>query len=195
MSRRAAACGVVLLAAGCASLPPAGDAGSWPTRRSELQSLQSWTLNGRVAVATDSEGFSGGLAWRQDGARAEIELRGPLGGTVLSIQVDGAMLLVTDSHGTSVCGDAARGVVDTELGALLPVTELRYWLVGVPAPGLPHRETIGPDGRLEGLEQAGWQLSYSRYETVGGLELPARIEIESDGVRLRVAIANWRLTP
>jgi len=193
--RRAAACVILLLGAGCASLPPAGDPGGWPARRLELQSLPSWTLDGRVAVATRSEGFSGGLAWRQHGAQAEIELRGPLGGTALAIRVDGATFSVTDGSGESVAGDAARELVANEIGAALPVLELRYWLVGVPAPGLPYRETIGIDGRLAGLAQAGWQMRYQRYDVVGEMVLPARMEMESGDVRLRVAVANWRLAP
>ena len=195
MIRRAAVCSVLLLVAGCATLPPAGDSGSWPWRRAELESLQTWTLNGRVAVATAADGFSGGLAWRQNGARAEIELRGPLGGMALSIRLDGSAMTVTDGSGASLTGEAADDFVAAEIGAPLPVAELRYWLIGVPAPGLPHRETIGADGRLAGLEQAGWQLRYSRYEAVGQLALPARIEIESTAARLRLVVSNWWLAP
>jgi outer membrane lipoprotein LolB len=184
-----------LLVAGCATLPPAGDSGSWPGRRAELEALQTWTLNGRVAVATAADGFSGGLAWRQNGARAEIELRGPLGGMALSIRLDGSAMTVTDGSGAFLAGEAADDFVAAEIGAPLPVAELRYWLIGVPAPGLPHRETIGADGRLAGLEQAGWQLRYSRYEAVGQLALPARIEIESTAARLRLVVSNWWLAP
>lgn len=195
MIRRAAACGVLLLAGGCASLPPAGDAGSWPGRRAELQALQTWTLDGRVAVATAAEGFSGGLAWRQEGEQAEIDLRGPLGAAALSIRLDGLSMTVTDGSGASIAGEAAHEYVASEIGAPLPVAELRYWLVGVPAPGLPHQETIGADGRLARLEQAGWQLCYARYEAVGNLALPARIDIESKTARLRLVVSSWRLPP
>ena len=195
MIRRAAACGVLLLAGGCASLPPAVDAGSWAGRRAELQSLRAWTLDGRVAVATADEGFSGGLAWRQEGALAAIDLRRPLGGTALSIRLDGTQMTVTDGTGASITGDAARDYVTSEIGAPLPVAELRYWLVGVPAPQLPYQETIGADGRLAGLEQAGWRLRYSRYETVGVIALPARIDIESESARLRLVVSSWRLQP
>lgn len=195
MIRRAAASLVLALATACASLPPAGEAADWPARRAALQSLQTWALTGRVAVATGSEGFSGGLAWRQDGSQAEIELRGPLGGTALSIQVDDTSLSVTDDRGAVFDGDAARELVAAELGALLPIGELRYWLVGAPAPGVTHRESIGGDGRLASLEQAGWQVRYARYATVAGLVLPARIEIESGGVRLRLVVAGWQLAP
>ena len=195
MIRGAAACAVLLLAGGCATLPPPVDAGSWTERRAELQALQSWALDGRVAVATAAEGFSGGLAWRQDGALAEINLRGPLGGTALSIRLDGTQMTVTDGDGASIAGEAARAYVVSEMGAALPVAELRYWLVGVPAPGLPHQEILGGDGRLAGLEQAGWQLRYSRYEAVGRLALPARMEIKSETARLRLVVSSWQLPP
>jgi outer membrane lipoprotein LolB len=193
--RRAAACAVFALACGCASLPPALDAGSWPLRRAELQALQSWTLDGRVAVATANEGFSGGLAWRQQGPGADIDLRGPLGGVALAIRLDGTQMTVTDANGTSITGDAAREYIASEIGSPLPVAEMRYWLVGVPAPEQPHQESIGADGRLATLEQAGWRLRYARYDPVGRLALPARIEIESDAARLRLVVSKWLLPP
>ena len=157
--------------------------------------MRVFSLDGRVAVAAADQGFSGGLAWRQDGAQAEIDLRGPFGGTALSIRLDGTRMTVTDSNGTSIAGDAARDYVASQVGAPLPVSELRYWLVGVPAPQLPFQETIGPDGRLAALEQAGWQLRYSRYQMVGELALPARIDVESERARLRLAVSSWRLPP
>jgi len=36
-------------------------------------------------------------------------------------------------------------------GHSIPVAEMRYWLVGAPAPALPHDETLGEDRRLAGL--------------------------------------------
>jgi outer membrane lipoprotein LolB len=113
----------------------------------------------------------------------------------LAIRLDGTAMTVTDSSGAIVAGEAADDFVTAEIGAPLPVAELRYWLIGVPAPGLPHRETIGADGRLAGLEQAGWQLRYTRYEAVGQLALPARIEIESPAARLRLVVSDWSLAP
>ncbi len=195
MIRQAAICGVLLLAGGCASMPPAADSGDWPLRRTELQALGAWTLNGRVAVATAAEGFSGGLAWRQDGAQSDISLRGPLGGVALAIRLEGSQMTVTDGSGNSIAGEAAEDYVASEIGAPLPVSELRYWLVGVPSPRLPSQEALGADGRLAGLEQAGWRLRYSRYQTVDGHALPSRVDIESQSTRLRLVVASWRLGP
>jgi len=191
--RSAAVSAVMLLAAGCAALPPPIDAASWAGRRAELQALEAWTLDGRVAVATAAQGFSGGLAWRQNGAKAEIGLRGPFGGTALSIRLDGEEMTVADSGGAAIAGDAARQFLVSEIGAPLPVAEMRYWLVGVPAPQFQYRETMGADGRLAALEQAGWRLRYARYQAVDGYALPALVEINSESARLRLAVSRWRL--
>ena len=192
MIPRAAAIGVALLVTGCASLPPAVDAESWPARRAGLQVLEQWSLTGRVAVAAGAEGFSGGLDWRQDGAHAQVEIRGPFG-RLLMIAVDGEELSVTDSHGASMQGDAARELVASELGTPLPVGELRYWLIGAPAPAAPYQETMGTDGRPAMIEQLGWRVRFVRYQAVGGTAMPARVEIEADGVRLRLAVADWTI--
>jgi len=194
VSARLAACAVALLASGCATLPPPGE-GDWPARREALQALDDWALTGRVAVAAGAEGFSGGLRWRQDGARAEIDMRGPLGGTALAIRVDGAAITVTDAGGTTLDGEEARRLTREYVGAPLPLSELRYWLLGAPAPGSEFRETLGPDARLAALEQAGWQVRYTRYGTAGAQVLPERMELTAGDVRLRIAIAGWRFAP
>lgn len=194
MNGRLAACAAALLAAGCATLPPAGDA-DWPLQREALQSLDGWTLSGRVAVAAGGEGFSGGLRWRQDGARAEIDLRGPLGATALAIRLDGDELTVTDARGATIGGEDARRVTADYIGAPLPLPQLRYWLVGVPAPGSTARETLGADARLVLLEQAGWEIRYTRYGSAAGRVLPERMELTARDVRLRLAVSGWRLGP
>lgn len=195
MNIRLAACAFALLATGCATLPEAGSAANWPQRRTALQSLERWTLDGRMAVAAGSEGFSGGLSWRQDGPQAAIELRAPMGGRTIAINVTGEAISVTDGDGTTLEGEDARRLVARHIGTTLPVAELRYWLVGAPAPGSPHRESMGADQRLASLEQSGWRVGYTAYRGVGEIVLPSRMEITSDGLRLRILVAGWRLGP
>jgi outer membrane lipoprotein LolB len=192
---RLAACAVALLATGCATLPEAGSVGDWPARRATLQSLERWTLDGRMAVAAGSEGFSGGLSWRQDGPQAAIKLRAPIGGGAIAISVAGEAISVTDRDGTTFEGEDARRLVARHIGTSLPVAELRYWLVGAPAPGSPHRESMGADQRLASLEQSGWRVGYTAYRGVGEVVLPSRMEITTEGLRLRILVAGWRLGP
>lgn len=194
MNARLAACAAAFLASGCATLPPPAES-DWPARRETLQALDGWTLTGRVAVAAGEQGFSGGLRWRQDGERAEIDMRGPLGGIALAIRVDGETITVTDASGITRGGEEARRAAGDYVGAPLPLRELRYWLVGAPAPGSGFRETLGANARLAALEQADWQVRYTRYAAAGDQVLPDRLELTAGDVRLRLAVSDWQLRP
>lgn len=196
MIPRVAAAAVLLLAGGCATLPPAGDGADWPARREALQALDRWSLDGRIAVAAGEHGFSGGFDWVQAGGRADVVLSGPVGSSAVNLRIeDGEMFVATRGDGG---GNAeATALLERYFGAerRLPAAEMRYWLVGVPAPHAPAEETLGSDLRLAALSQAGWQVRFVRYDAVGTLALPSRLEMTTQGLRLRVVVSGWDLAP
>ncbi len=196
MKLRLAASLLALFASGCTTLPEPGAPPDWPARREALQALDDWSLHGRIAVAAGEDGFSGGFNWSQQGATAEIELSGPMGGRAMNIRIEGDRPVVA-VDGNSYSGDDARRFIDERIGQgqTLPIEEMRYWLVGAPAPGAPHEETLAPDSRLADLSQSGWRIRYDRYQSVGAVALPARMEMTTPGLRLRLAISEWRLSP
>ncbi len=154
---------------------------SWESRRSALQAWPGYDLRGRVAVARGDDGFSAALRWVQEGAKARLELDGPLG-------VGGARY---DLDPTSVDGAA----LEQALGVPVPVASLRYWLLGVPDPTLAAEESLEAGAaRLAALRQAGWSVVFARYAPVPGtrLELPQRIEVTREGVRLRLLVEGWQ---
>ena len=150
----------------------------------DVRALQAWPgydLRGRVAVARGDDGFSGALRWVQAGAKARLELDGPLG-------VGGARY---DLDPASVDGAA----LEQALGVPVPVASLRYWLLGVPDPALAAEESLEVGAaRLAALRQAGWSVVYARYAPVPGtrLELPQRLEVTREGVRLRLLVEGWQ---
>ncbi len=196
MTLRLAALSLVLLAGGCATLPAPAPDSDWPARRAALQALDAWALDGRIAVAAGDDGFSGGFDWHQQGTRADIALTGPMGNAAMDIRAEGGRAVVTVG-GESYEGEDAAALFARYFGPdqPLPIVQMRYWLVGTPAPDLPHEETLGADRRLAALSQSGWQVRYDRYETVGNLALPARMELTTPGLRLRVAVSDWQLAP
>lgn len=156
----------------------------WDARRSALQSWAGYDLRGRVAVARGDDGFSGALRWVQAGARASLEIDGPLG-------VGGARFELDPAR-------ADGAALEQALGVPVPVASLRYWLLGVPDPALAAVETVDDRrSRLVALQQAGWNVGFTRYAPVPGtrLELPQRIEVSREGVRVRVLVEAWQGAP
>ena len=194
MTRRIAAIALFSLVSGCATVAPPAPVGDRAAREAELQALQAWSLDGRIAVAAGEDGFSGGFDWVQAGARADISVQGPMGGQAFAIHVEGEQLTL-DARGETFTDDEARAFIGDRFGNgnMLPVAEMRYWLVGVPAPGLDHEEARDADRRIAELGQSGWRVRYERYEMVGAYELPTRVEMSTEGLRLRVVVSDWRL--
>ena len=89
--------GVLLLVsaslAGCVSLLsvhtlPTMLPATWDARRETLQSWGRFDSHGRVAIARESEGFSGAWRWSQRAQRSTLELDGPLGVGGLRIEFE-----------------------------------------------------------------------------------------------------------
>lgn len=190
----AAALAAVLLAA-CATVPPKvpGVSAPWPERRARLQALSSFELNGKLAVASANEGFNAHIDWQQHSADSVMQLNGPLGvgGVRVVSSPDG--LTVTNAQGERLDSDAARAELRARLGFEPPLASLRYWVLGVPDPGQPAQETVGPDQRLERLEQDGWAIEYSAYTSAGGAWLPQRLSLQRGNVRVRLFVSAWHV--
>ncbi|MCZ8131852.1 MAG: outer membrane lipoprotein LolB [Steroidobacteraceae bacterium] len=200
MTRRLAAAVLALAAAGCATVP-AGPAGEGPAvpipvdRAVALAGFDDWRAAGRVAVRTAVDGWSASFDWRETGFRSELAVRGPFG-------AGGARIVRTADRITLETGDdppvevpapfaALDGALVERLGFPLPVEYLRWWLAGVPAPGLPSTPVA------DGFEQAGWSVRPQELGGVAGAPaaLPKRVVLEREDTRIRVAIDRWVPAP
>jgi len=184
-------CSIALLAA-CATVPvkpPAGQ--TWDARRPQLQAREHFDLKGRVAVAAGNDGFNARLLWRQTGSRSNVALDSPLGAGGVQITADGPALSVVTSHGDHLDNEAARSELSSRLGFDPPITSLRFWVLGVPDPATPAKETLDDQQRLASLQQDGWQVDYGAYTSVAGEWLPSRVTLQREGVRVRLIVDTW----
>ena len=180
---------LAVLVAGCAtapvSTPPAG-------RAVDPQTLTQWTARGRIALSAQGEGGSGSFVWQQRSERTELAVRGPLGAGGLNIVTDGDTLQLEDGSGQALDGDAAQVALERRLGARLPLSELRYWMLGIPAPDAlaPAQPATGP---VAGFTQAGWVITYESFKAAGDWALPARLTATTGDARVRIVVDDWQL--
>ena len=157
------AAALAVLLAGCRTAPvpapvpgPGADA-PWPEQRAALEKLDTWSLTGRVAVAANGEGFSGTLRYQQQPSRSDLALDGPLGMGGMRVALEGDDLQISTSRGEKLDGGAARAELEQRLGFALPIAELRWWLLGIPAPGEASVDADAASGEIRGFLQDGWQ--------------------------------------
>jgi len=185
-------CTALFALAACHTLAPL-PATPWSERRVSLQAIDKFEVNGQLAVATSSEGFSANLQWQQQGVGSDLLLRGPLGVGGARLNFDGEVLRVTNSQGTQLEGVTANAELIRMLGFEPPLTSLRYWLLGTPDPASVATEILDDKQRLAQLQQGEWQVDYGEYQQAAGLWLPRRVTMHRGAVKVKLQLSNWQL--
>jgi outer membrane lipoprotein LolB len=109
------------------------------------------------------------------------------------MEFDERELKVTNSRGETLDGAAARAEIESRLGFELPLAHLRWWLLGLPAPGMPaERHEDGAGGAITDFQQDGWRVSINSRAPALGFSLPERLTAERDGARMKLLVENWQ---
>lgn len=197
---------VVLLATGalaltaCATLTgyaPSGPANqaAWRARVAALTGVDAWELSGRVGVVTATDGGSGSLDWKQYGDELSFDFRGPLGAGAIHIDGNAQVLHVRTSRGDDFVTSDPEDDFARYLHMPMPVFSMRYWMLGIPDPGVPYTKVADATGEPLTLDQRGWRVQYQEYAVVQGHPLPVLFTLHRGQVRIKVAVSQWTLEP
>ncbi len=195
--RPGATAALALLIAACAAPGPGAPDGrqaAWDAHSAWLAGLGDWRVAGRVAVSTADDGFTASVRWRQAGDGYRVQLDGPFGQGAVRITGDRDGVELRTADGRTARAGTPEALAAGELGVSLPLSALRWWLTGRPAPGAaPDVLELDWAGRLERLEQLGWSVRVSEYARAGGGDLPARLEIRRGEVQARFVLGRWQV--
>lgn len=173
-----------LVLASCASTPQL-------TQRSGAQDAP-FILNGRIAISQPARHDSAGLRWTHSAERDEVLLLAPLGQVVARIQGDASGVTLEADGRLHVAADA-ESLTQEMLGWRLPLSGLRYWVTGVPAPQGRFESEYDAAGRLSRLAQQGWDIRYTRYAGAQRDALPLRLSMQRAGMEVRLVIDEWEM--
>lgn len=191
---------MVCLLAGCATAPGvkpdlARSEALWATRESSLAHLDAWTLRGRIGVVADEQAWSASVLWEQAPSSYQIDIVGPVGQGRATV-VGGPAGVSLAAEGRTDSARSPEALIRKHLGWDVPVSGLRYWLLGLPQPGPVQDRSLDGRGRLVSLDQAGWHIEFKRYRpSAAGVELPGKLSLETRRLRVRVAVQSWRVVP
>lgn len=171
--------------------PPAGTQVDWVNHMRSLTLLQEWQIQGKIGIRTADDAGSAYIDWSQAQDSFYITLSGPLGQgtTIVSGNPTGARL--EQSDGTWIA-ESPDQLVQEHTGWEIPISNLLYWVKGMPAPGSRPATTHNDLGTLATLRQDGWNLTFDQYSPQMGTLLPCRIRIQKDQLRVTLIIKRWQ---
>lgn len=193
---RAAGLACVLTLGACAVTPTpvstvAPDA--WPEHQRRLLALDQWALNGRVVLKSGDQAWNGRLLWQQQGAAYLLQFSAPFGQGAFRLEGQPEGVAIRFASGEEYTAADAESLLHDRLGWRIPLTGLRFWVMGLPDPSRPAALGFDPAGRLATLAQGAWRIRYPDYQPVGGLLLPGRIELENSEISVRLVVDRWEV--
>ena len=159
-----------------------------------MQDLSIWQVDGRTAISSDQGSGKLALRWNQDGAHFDIRLMSFLGQQQARLDgVNGGLTRLLRPDQPPVQADNEDAMMQEALGWSLPLSGLRYWVLGMPQPGFALRKSVDDLGRLIWLEQDGWHIDYTSYQAVDGFSLPRKLRLKHGDLSARLVIDAWSL--
>lgn len=189
---------LLLALSGCGTVPEKEsvmpDMVAWQLHQQQLEQLGDWTFNGRIAVRDlQEDGWNASLRWQQQGDHYDIRLSGALGQGGARIHGNGGNAVIEAADQPPRSAANPEALMQEQFGWHVPVRGLKYWLTGRPGPDPFEVQVVDGLGRLSRLEQDGWEVVYNRYEQVNGVELPRKLEMSNQRLRVRLVIDQWSL--
>lgn len=150
-------------------------------------SLRSWRMEGRIGVQARETAWQASLDWEHDAVQDRLRISGPFSQGMVSIIVQDDLIYLNEGNGKTALSHDPDALLRQRLGFAVPLSSLRYWMVGVPDPALPSRPAE------PGFQQAGWQVTPEKRLRTANWDLPQKLRLEGAGVRLKILADDWKV--
>lgn len=192
---KALSIGIFLAVSGCAISPeihpPYDQPLPFHERSLELAEIKSWVIDGSILIKTPKKAESASVDWQQVDDTYTIELYGPLGIGGASIKGGKGTVTMVQGNGTVLTAATPEILVKKALDWDLPISNLYYWIRGIPAP-LPYTNLeLDQYQHLVSMEQQGWSIQYLQYSGVENEDLPTLLILKRDNLIVKIVVTQW----
>ena len=156
-----------------------------------------WQVNGKLAIRTLSSNAAKPTAqalrfdWQQQAQDYKVTLTGPLGfGRVTVTQQNQRIYLSQDKN--AIEADDIDQLFAQQTGWALPISYLRYWALGLPAPEQAFTFNKNSQAELIGFKQDGWQIDYPSITLAAPYPLPSKMVASNKHFKLVIAFKHWQ---
>ncbi len=169
---------------------------AWAEHQARLGAIEQWTAVGKLGVQSAEDSWSAGLNWRQGRDSYRLRLSGPLGQGLMELRGRPGLVEMHTSDRGVYRARTAEELMLAHAGWQVPLSGLRYWILGRPDPQAHIVDlTLDPGGRLAELRQLGWHIRYERYGDFDGLALPIKLTLENSRMRAKLVLRSWLTGP
>lgn len=176
-----------ILLASCASIP---DKIERPFNLLERQSLyeeKAWFFSGRMSVIDENHAVSANIEWQHQHQQEKIKLSGPFGlGRTGVVWTESGVEIDIAGEQKKYVGDVDE-IVSSELGITVPVSALKFWVLGVTDPDVNFIE------KEDGFIQHGWRVTYLQMQLSDRYELPRKITVKKGKAKLKLIVNYWKM--
>ena len=190
----------ISLCVGCTTtlLRPAQlqEAAKVKVRQQSLNQQSSFSAKGKLGLKEGTRGGNIRFQWDQNATDYSIKLfSGFIGTGSVDITGNAYQVILTEADGTRLKASNPEELVKKALEWSIPVSGLRYWLIGLPAPKHPIEFLkYDEENRLWQLKQDGWLINYQSYRTLAnGQEVPYKLQLINDTLSLKFVFTHWSL--
>jgi outer membrane lipoprotein LolB len=186
----------VLAVVGCTTIAPPTTVPiaqpTWQERQIALNQIHHWQIKGKIAVQTAQDAGSAGVDWTQNKQSYTVTLLTPLGTTALQLTGQPHSVTLITSDGKHFTANSPEQLLAQQWGFNLPISNLMYWVRGLPVPNIPFTSQLDAQHCLSQLTQQGFSVQFESYTIVDNVMLPERLTITSPTIKVKMVIHKWQ---
>ncbi len=164
-----------------------------PGAQQDLYGLQAWRMDGRVGVQTPEDAWQANLFWEHEAHQDRLRISGPLSQGMVSIILQKDLLYINEGNGVTRLSRDPDALLRERLGFVVPLSSLRYWILGVPDPAFAYTAIPGQNGAAGGFQQSGWTVEWDRHTLAGQYAVPQKLRVQGAGVKLKIIADHWEI--
>lgn len=185
-----------VLLTSCATMPADSSGAthklSWSARKHQLTTITHWQITGAAAIKLPQHGLTASMVWQQKNDDYHIQLFGPFGiGRTIINRHNSIVTLST--NGRLYTAKSPEALMQNTLGWQLPVSNLFYWVRGLPSPGSYQHIEFDHYHHLRKLNQQGWFINYQQYTSVNGVDVPSLLTLSQQNISVKLVFSQWQL--
>lgn len=158
----------------------------------QITRIAQFSIKGRLGVVTKPKSFSARLAWQHRPNKDNIDVYSPIGGKVANIVKTPEHVILTDNGNKTTEAENVESLTEKTLGFQLPLSGLGHWALGRPSnTDIVNAITWDKHGRINHMQQSGWDIEYKTYTNNAGYFLPKKITLTNEKMTLKLIIEKW----